>query len=303
MFATAQQQPPPIHPGMRLGAMEELEVVRLLGRGGWSEVYLVQDHTEAALGIAETARPVAMKVLLSALEANDELLRRFQQEAEIGQRVADPRLLEIYDVRYSEKIGAYYLLMPFVDGIDLGKVITAKQKQERRFTFAEALPIIREVCLALQSLHTHDIIHRDVKPANVLLGRDGSVYLTDYGISKVVRPSPFNCGTTISGVIIGSAPYMAPEQWVGGPMDRRTDVFSLGVVMYEMLVGEHPWPEMSFMEWLQSGHSLPPVSPREVVSEFPGWMERILLKSLSKAAAGRYRTTRELWEAIRTRRP
>jgi tRNA A-37 threonylcarbamoyl transferase component Bud32 len=207
-------------------AFPQFELLEMLGRGGMGEVYKARQK--------KLNRLVAIKILPEPFGKLDEFTERFHREAQSLARLNHPNIVTIYD--YGEANGLCYFVMEFVDGVDLRRMIEA-----RTLTPEDALRIVPQVCDALQFAHDQGIVHRDVKPANILIDRTGRVKIADFGLAKIVGKSPTDLTLTAIGDVMGTAEYMAPEQRrASQAVDHRADIYSLGVVFYEMLTGEVP---------------------------------------------------------------
>jgi len=204
----------------------QLEILECLGRGGMGVVYRARQP--------QLNRLVALKILAPEKEKGAEFAERFAREARALARLSHQNIVTIYD--FGKLDGLYYLLMEHVDGVSLRQLLQAKQ-----ITPEEALAIVPRICEALQYAHEHGVVHRDIKPENILLNREGQVKIADFGIAKVTGAGLGQPTITREQQVIGTAPYMAPEQ-VEHPerVDHRADIYSLGVVFYEMLTGELP---------------------------------------------------------------
>ncbi len=203
----------------------QLEIVECLGRGGMGVVYKArQPHLD---------RLVALKILAPEKEKEAAFAERFAREAQTLARLSHQNIVTIYD--FGKVDGLYYLLMEYVNGVSLRQLL-----QARTITPEEALAIVPRICEALQYAHEHGVVHRDIKPENVLLNQEGLVKIADFGIAKVTGTASDQAKIT-EGQVIGTAAYMAPEQLEHPQtVDRRADIYSLGVVFYEMLTGELP---------------------------------------------------------------
>lgn len=199
-------------------------IERLLGKGGMGAVFLAHDLT--------LEREVAIKVLPPDVAQDDQIVRRFQQEAKTAAKLDHPNIIPIY--RVEGEGGLNYFVMKYVSGTSLEDVLERKEV----LTVAEIQRILWEAARALGHAHQRGVVHRDVKPANIMFDHDGRVMLTDFGISKALQAAT---GFTATGMIIGTPHYMAPEQAKGQPVDGRADQYSLGVVGYRMLAGELPF--------------------------------------------------------------
>ena len=221
-------------PGTRLGPYE---VIALLGAGGMGEVYRARD--------AKLNREVALKILPEAVASDPDRLARFTREAQTLAALNHPNIGAIYGIEESQAIRA--LVMELIEGDDLSVLIARGP-----MPLDELLPIARQIAEALEAAHDHGIIHRDLKPANIKVRSDGTVKVLDFGLAKALDPtagssvSAMNSPTlsmhaTQAGIILGTAAYMSPEQAKGKVVDRRGDIWSFGVVLYEMLTGQRPF--------------------------------------------------------------
>lgn len=238
-----------------------------VAQGGMSEVYLGYDR--------RVRRYVAVKVLYGS---DEPFVRRFEREALAVGALSHEHILPLYD--FGEQRPWYYLIMPFIEG---GTLRDYLQKRER-LTIEEAGSFLEQIASALQNAHDHDVVHRDVKPSNILLRPDGHAYLADFGLARAKLEARFQ---TRSGAMIGTPEYMAPEQ-SNGHNDHRSDIYSLGIVLYQMLTGQVPFtadsPVAVTLKHIQST----PVRPRQLNESIPLSIEDIMLKALAKAPEERY---------------
>ena len=201
------------------------EFVRFVARGGMSSVYLARD--------IRLDRPVAVKVLFAGLADNPSFVERFRREALAAARLNHPRIVRVYDS--GQDSGTYFIVMEYIDGQTLSKVL----KQEGTLTIPTALRIGEDVAEALADAHKQNVIHRDVKPGNIMFTPSSGLKVTDFGIARAVTGSISDL--TQTGTVMGTATYFSPEQAKGDPADYRTDIYSLGVVLFEMLSGKPPF--------------------------------------------------------------
>ena len=198
-------------------------IMNQIGEGGMAKVYKAFQ--------ANMERYVALKVLPANYADEAQFSRRFTQEARTIARLEHKNILPVYD--FGEHNGITYLVMRYLEGGTLKEILL-----QGRLTLHDTLEVMEQVCSALGYAHRQDVIHRDVKPANIMIDAEGAAYLTDFGIAKVVGKSS---DLTATGAAIGTPAYMAPEQAVGETVDGRTDLYALGVVLYEMIVGQVPF--------------------------------------------------------------
>jgi serine/threonine protein kinase len=263
--------------GLNLGPYRILEQV---GAGGMATVYKAYH--------AAMDRYVAIKVLPSHLARDPGFRARFEREARTIARLEHRYILPVHDV--GEDNGVPYMVMRYVDSGDLSKLIA-----KGSLTIPQAVQIVSEVAEALAYAHQQGIIHRDVKPANILIGRDGNPLLTDFGIAKIYEET---LQLTEEGVMIGTPTYMAPEQLQGQPVDARSDIYALGVVLYQAVTGEPPFvAETPLAVALMHIHnSLRP--PRQINPAITESIERIILRALAKNPNDRFQTANEMAEAL-----
>lgn len=244
--------------------LPELEEFELLGQGGMGAVYRARHrHLE---------RPVAVKVLDAALRHDPSFAERFGREARTLAKLDHPNVVRVYD--FGERDGLYYLVMELVDGVNLRQTLRAGHLDTQ-----DALAMVPKICEALQYAHDQGVVHRDIKPENILVDRQGTVKIADFGLAKMVGAAP-DSGLTQSRQIMGTPSYMAPEQ-VEHPteVDHRADIFALGVVFYELLTGELP-----------IGRFPPPSKKVEVDVR----LDEVVLRTLEKEPDLRYQQAREL---------
>jgi serine/threonine protein kinase len=216
------------------------ELVDLLGSGGMGEVWRCRDR--------RIGRDVAVKVLLDVRMADDSAAR-FEREARVAGGLASPSIVAVYDYGQGRLDGrpVPYLVMELVDGQSLDQVVAQELAASRILDVKRALRWTEQVCAALEVAHGIGVVHRDIKPANVMTTRDGSVKVLDFGIARFVGENQSLSNLTASGVVLGTAGYMSPEQAEGRALDHRTDLYSLGCLLYFLLTGRPPFEAESFM--------------------------------------------------------
>lgn len=260
----------------------------IVGRGGMSVVYEAENPR---LGSA-----VALKVLAPELAADDIFRSRFLNESRIAASLNHPNVVPIYDMGSCGDL--LYIAMRYVAGADLAGVLKARH----RLPPAEALPLIGQVARALDAAHRHQLVHRDVKPGNILIehGTDDDdpdhVYLTDFGITKHLTS---RSGLTATGEFLGTIDYLAPEQIQGNHVDSRTDVYALGCVLYQCLTGRVPFVKDIDAAVIWAHVEEPPVPPSAIRPELPGGLDTVIARALAKQPDDRYQTCRELIRAAR----
>lgn len=256
-------------------ARTRYELVEELGRGAMGIVYRARDN--------ELDEFVALKILPENLSQNPEAVQRFRAEARSARRLAHPHIVRIHDI--GEEQGRKYISMEFIKGTDLKRLL----RQRGNLSIAEAVSIILPICEALDYAHKHGIIHRDIKPANIMITEDGTPKLSDFGIAKALEFT----GETRTGAIIGTPLYMSPEQVQGQPVDHRADIYSLGIMFYELLAGKPPFTEGD----IAYQHCRVPPRP---LPGIPEELNQMILRCLEKDREQRWANAAELAQALRT---
>ena len=273
---------------LSLGALVgPYRILAPLGAGGMGEVYRARDE--------KLNRDVALKILSADLAANAEHLRRFQQEAHAASALNHPNIITIYDIGHFN--GTAYISMELVDGQDLRSA-----QAGQRMPIKNVLRVVVKVADGLAAAHERGIVHRDLKPENVMISRDGFVKILDFGLAKLVRPiteSQTTAPHTTPGAVFGTVAYMSPEQAAGRNLDFRSDQFSLGVILYEMLTGRMPFSEATAAETLAAIIRHEPPSASAVNEAIPPELQRIIDRCLAKDPAERYASTRDLARDLR----
>ncbi|MCD6452546.1 MAG: protein kinase [Acidobacteria bacterium] len=257
------------------------EVISELGRGGMAIVFKARD--------LKLDRLVAIKVLPPEFAYDIEFLRRFHHEAKIAAKLDHPNIISIYEV--GEADGLTYFAMSYIDGETLADYI----KRTGPIPTSEAIRITKDIASALSYAHKRGIIHRDIKPENILLDQEGRIKVTDFGIAKAAY------GTTLAtrtGVSLGTPHYMSPEQARGKPIDKRSDLYSLGIVMYEMVTGRVPFEGVDITSIMYQHVHETPDPPRKMNKDLPEWLERIILHLLAKDPDARFQTADDLITAL-----
>ncbi|MFS8086825.1 MAG: protein kinase domain-containing protein, partial [Acidobacteriota bacterium] len=271
--------------------ISQYKIIARLGSGGMGEVYLAQDD--------RLRRKVALKLLFEDVTKNEDWVRRFEQEAIAASALNHPNIITIYEIGRSGE--SHFISTEFIDGQTL-----RDRLRERTLTIGEALEIAIQVAAALVAAHSAGVIHRDIKPENVMLRTDGYVKVLDFGLAKFTEQRTLGSSgsdpeaatqavlNTSPGVVMGTVSYMSPEQARGIHIDARTDVFSLGVLLYEMLSGRLPFegttPSEIIVAIIQKRQ--PPLA--RYVPEIPPELERIVGKSLSKNSDDRYQSLKDM---------
>jgi|HubBroStandDraft_6_1064221.scaffolds.fasta_scaffold02277_6 serine/threonine protein kinase len=270
------RQTPPLHssdsgyearyvPGTTL--LERYRIVSPLGKGGMGEVYRAED-----LRLGQT---VALKFLPKSLARNEEALARFTREVRMARQVSHPNVCRVFDIGEAE--GQTFLTMEFVDGEDMSSLM----RRIGRLPGDKALEIARQVCAGLAAAHEHGIIHRDLKPANIMLDGRGRARITDFGLAGIA--------TEMKGedARAGTPAYMSPEQFSGGEVTAKSDLYSLGLLMYEIFTGKKPYEAATYAEMARLREKSAPIAPSAHLKDIDPLVERVMLRCLEKNPAKR----------------
>jgi serine/threonine-protein kinase len=260
------------------------EVLGELGQGAMGVVYKAKDPL--------IDRVVAIKTinLSLAMEEKEEYEGRFYQEAKAAGRLNHPNIVTIYDVGKSGDIA--YIAMEFLEGRELRDILN----EGTLLPVDQVLSIVAQVALGLAYAHEHDIVHRDVKPSNIMVIRDGHAKITDFGIARMASASV----RTQTGMVLGSPKYMSPEQVMGKTIDQRSDVFSLGVMLYEMLTGQAPFNGENVNAIMYQTLNAVPAPPNSLNPNIPEMVNFIVAKALAKAVEDRYQNAKEFAADLRS---
>ena len=263
--------------GMLIG--ERYEILEKIGTGGMSDVYKAKCH--------KLNRFVAVKVLKQEFSENENFVSKFKVEAQAAAGLMHPNIVNVYDV--GNENGIYYIVMELVEGITLKKYIEKKA----RLSVKEAISIAIQVSMGIEAAHNNHIIHRDIKPQNIIISKDGKVKVTDFGIAKAATSN------TITSNVMGSVHYTSPEQARGGFSDEKSDIYSLGITLFEMLTGRVPFNGDTTVAIAIKHIQEPIPSPREYVTEIPISVEQIVYKCTQKSPDRRYQSMGELTEDLK----
>ena len=262
------------------------QIEKLLGQGGMSSVYKANDPN--------LRRTVAIKVIHPHLSNQPTFLGRFEREAAAVAQLRHPNIYQVHDFNHDN--GIYYMVMEYVPGVTLEDRLKAFSNAQQRMTLSEALRIMASVCDAVDYAHQRNMMHRDLKPSNVMLNPQGEPILMDFGIARLVGEQNF----TATGATIGTAAYMSPEQARGENPDHRTDIYSLGVMVYEMISGRRPFEGDSFLTVLMKHVNDPLPNIRDINQDVPAPLVSIIERALAKDPNQRYNSAAEMAHALRT---
>ena len=252
------------------------EIREIIGVGGMAVVYKAYDNIDD--------RIVAIKILKEEFLANEEFRRRFKNEAKAIAVLSHPNIVKVYDVSFGDRL--QYIVMEYIEGITLKEYI----EQQKVVNWKEAVHFVNQILKALQHAHDKGIVHRDIKPQNIILLQDGTIKVSDFGIARFSRGDT----RTMTESAIGSVHYISPEQARGEITDDKADIYSVGVVMYEMLTGQLPFQSdnavsVAIMQMQQEAKR-----PREINPNIPLGLEQITLRAMQKNAKDRYQSASEM---------
>lgn len=255
-------------------------ILRLVGRGGFAWVFLAAD--------ARLGRQVALKVLFPEHARNPEFVARFSRGARIAAELQHPNIVHVLDVR--QQSGYHYIAMAYIDGDSL----EARLRRRPRMDMRETIAVLGQIASALDYAHRRGVVHRDVKPSNILLDGSGKAYLTDFGIARAA----WETRVTRAGGRIGTPQYMPPEQVEGKGPDARSDLYSLGVVLYEMVCGRFPFRGGNAMAVLHQVVNEAPLPPRRLNRNISPALEAVLLRAIAKEPSRRFQSGAEMVRAL-----
>jgi len=259
------------------------EIIKELGKGGMGVVYQAHDP--------QIDRPVALKVLREDRVVSEDFVSRFFKEAKFIGRLSHPNIVTVYDVGRDH--GTIYIAMEYLQGQPFNEVI-----RSGRLSVEKIIDIALQVANALGYAHEKGIVHRDIKPSNIILTDEGNVKLTDFGIARAEDSNAAQ--QTQAGVILGTPFYMSPEQVMGKRVDGRSDLFSLGVILYELIVGRKPFEGDHFTAIFRAITDDIPVAPLKIDASIPQSLSDLIMKALSKNPNERFQTSKEMGDALKT---
>ena len=254
------------------------EIISEAGNGGMATVYKAKDNI--------LNRLVAIKVLKDEFTTDQEFVKRFNTEAQSAARLTHPNIVSVYDVGYEEENNLYYIVMELIKGKTLKEIIV----NDGALSWKWAVNIAMQIASALEAAHKENIIHRDIKPHNIIITEEGVAKVTDFGIAKAVS----NSTITAFGTTIGSVHYFSPEQAKGGITDAKSDIYSLGVVMYEMLTSKVPFDADTPVSVALKHMQEEPIEPIEINEDIPSAVNSIVMKAMQKDPINRYQSATEM---------
>ena len=264
--------------GLILG--ERYEILKRLGEGGMGAVYKARDH--------ELDRLVALKVIRPELAGHPDILRRFKQELILARQVTHKNVVRIFDLGSAD--GRKFITMDYIEGRDLKSILVERGKLPP----SEVVPIFQQICRGLEAAHVEGVVHRDLKPQNVMVDDAGRVWLMDFGLARSMELS----GLTRTGVLMGTPDYMSPEQARAEKVDARSDLFSLGIIVYEMLTGRLPFLADTLMAKLLQRVQQNATPVTEIDPSIPARLGAVVSKCLERDVSKRYQTIREILDDL-----
>ncbi len=267
-------QSDPTHSGLAPGTViaQRYQILDVLGEGGMGAVYKANDR--------ELNRTVALKVIRPELARNSAIVERFKQELRLSHQVTHKNVIRIYDLGEGE--GIKFITMEYIEGKDLRSLI----REKKRFTPEETVEVIQQVCQALDAAHSVGVIHRDLKPQNIMQDRSGRILVMDFGLARTLQGD----GMTQTGALVGTMEYMSPEQALGKELDQRSDIFSLGLIGYELLTGKMPFVAESALASLIKRTQERAIPVSDVDDQIPGTLSGIVSKCLERDLSDRYQS-------------
>ena len=265
-------------PGTILGT--RYEILQLLGQGGMGAVYKARDR--------ELDRFLALKVIRPELAVHPDILHRFKQELILARQVTHRNVIRIFDLGEAE--GIKFITMDFIEGQDLKNVVS----EQGKLGWDESVRVMEQVCLALEAAHAEGVVHRDLKPQNIMLDKSGRVYVMDFGIARSTEMG----GMTQTGTLLGTPEYMSPEQVMGEHVDARSDLFTLGVIFYQLLTGDMPYKADTVQKAMFKRTRELPKPAIEIDPTVPKFLSDVAEKCLQLDVTLRYQSAKEIREDL-----
>src|SRR5580698_3904879 len=267
---------PTFEPGSSFGVRYRIE--SMLGQGGMGAVYKAYD--------TELDRTVAIKLVRPELASNPETMQRFKQELLLASKISHKNILRIHDLGDSD--GTKFISMAFVEGSNLAGVI----ERTGPLPLDRALEFTNQLCAALEAAHLEGVVHRDLKPENILIDQADNLYVSDFGLAKSLAPEASSM--TRVGQLMGTPRYMSPEQVEGKEVDQRSDLYSLGLILFEIYTAEVPFRGESALQIMYQRVTAAPKDPRTLRHDLPDYLATIILKCLERDPAKRFQSAREI---------
>jgi len=260
-------------------------ITERLGQGGMAEVYAgIHTHLD---------RKVAVKVLHSYLLEGGDFVARFKREAKAVANLRHPNIVQVHDFDIQDDL--IFMVMEYVDGVNLHTKLVEVGNRGERMPIKLIGSIINDIASALDYAHTKDMLHRDIKPSNIMLDNDDKAYLTDFGIAKLLSDQKF----TATGTLVGTPAYMSPEQSLGDDVSKESDIYSLGVVAFEMLTGQVPYDAKTPIGIVHKQINDPIPNMSELVDGVPGTAQEVIDRALAKTPESRFSSAEDLVGALR----
>jgi non-specific serine/threonine protein kinase len=256
------------------------EIIEGLGEGGMGRVYRVQD--------TKVNEEVALKLIKAEIAADKKIIERFKGELKTARKIRHKNVCGMYDL--GEEKGLHFIIMEYVSGENLKSLI----RREKRLDIEMIISIAKQVCEGLSEAHRMGVVHRDLKPSNIMIDKEGNARIMDFGIARSLRTK----GITDAGVIIGTPDYMSPEQVVGKDIDQRSDIYSLGVILYEMITGQVPFVGDTPLSVAYQHKHEPPQDPRTINDQIDEILSHLVLKCLEKDKENRFQSAEEVLLAL-----
>src|SRR5215470_19106010 len=267
-------------PGTLVGARYQIQ--KILGQGGMGAVYQARDQ--------ELDRTIALKIIRPELASNAGILQRFKQELILSRNVTHKNVVHIFDLGEAE--GTKFITMEFVEGEDLRSVL----RHHGKFSARKAVAIVQQVCRALEAAHAEGVIHRDLKPQNIMRDPQGRIVVMDFGLARSLESD----GMTQTGALVGTLEYMSPEQALGEPLDQRSDLFAVGLIFYELLTAKSPYRADTGIATLVKRTREAAVPVSEIDHSVPKSLSMVVSRCLERVPKDRYNSAQELLSQLET---